>query len=69
MAARPCGTPPELAHKRVNEAGSMTLSIGSIFGGQNQPSRNAPPSMIPEGRERIDWKCQAAVKLDYSRPV
>jgi len=27
-------TPPELAHRRVIETDSMTLSIGSIFGGQ-----------------------------------
>ena len=47
-------TPPELAHQRVIETDSMTLSIGSIFGDQNQPSRNAPYRMIPKRTEAPD---------------
>jgi hypothetical protein len=37
-------TPPELAHQRVIETDSMTLSIGSIFGDQ----ANLAGTLLPD---------------------
>src|ERR1700722_9781104 len=59
--------PPELAHRRVYETDSMTLSIGSIFGGQHQPSRNAPFSMITERDDAPVAKRDAACRGGLGR--
>lgn len=37
------GCPRELAHQRVNELGSMTLTIGSIL---REPSTNAAATLL-----------------------
>jgi hypothetical protein len=45
-------TPPELAHQRVIETDSMTLSIGSIFGDQANLAGTLLPDDSREGALR-----------------